>query len=196
MEVVSLTNKTSADLQLLEKGNVIICTPAQVCLNIYLLTIISLTSKTSANLQLLEKTMLLSVHQLRYVVCLNIYLLTIISLTSKTSANLWLLEKGDIIICTPAQVCFNIYLLTLITKCCILVGCDFMTSEPSMAVKCMFIVETETWDDLTATEHVSHTHPDAPPHPPPPGFTDHTKDMAGNVFSQTHGTTTCYLVTK
>ena len=33
-EIVSLTGETSADLQLLEKGNIIICTPAQkVCLN-------------------------------------------------------------------------------------------------------------------------------------------------------------------
>lgn len=34
-EIVSLTGETSADLRLLEKGDVIVCTPAQVCLNIY-----------------------------------------------------------------------------------------------------------------------------------------------------------------
>ena len=31
-EIVSLTGETSADLRLLEKGDVIVCTPAQVCL--------------------------------------------------------------------------------------------------------------------------------------------------------------------
>ena len=40
-EIVSLTGETSADLRLLEKGDVIICTPAQVYLNIYLLTLIT-----------------------------------------------------------------------------------------------------------------------------------------------------------
>jgi hypothetical protein len=30
-EIVSLTGDTSADLQLLEKGDVIVCTPSQVC---------------------------------------------------------------------------------------------------------------------------------------------------------------------
>ena len=34
-EIVSLTGETSADLRLLEKGDVIICTPAQVRLNIH-----------------------------------------------------------------------------------------------------------------------------------------------------------------
>ena len=33
-EIVSLTGETSADLRLLEKGDVIVCTPSQVCLNI------------------------------------------------------------------------------------------------------------------------------------------------------------------
>ena len=33
-EIVSLTGETSIDLHLLEKDNIIICTPAQVCLNI------------------------------------------------------------------------------------------------------------------------------------------------------------------
>jgi pre-mRNA-splicing helicase BRR2 len=33
-EIVSLTGETSADLRLLEKGDVIICTPSQVCFNI------------------------------------------------------------------------------------------------------------------------------------------------------------------
>ena len=33
-EIVSLTGETSADLRLLEKGDVIICTPSQVCPNI------------------------------------------------------------------------------------------------------------------------------------------------------------------
>ena len=30
-EIVSLTGETSADLHLLQKGDVIVCTPAQVC---------------------------------------------------------------------------------------------------------------------------------------------------------------------
>ena len=44
-------------------------------------------------------------------------------------------------------------------------------------------VETETLDDLTATERAARTHPDAPPHLPPLGFTDHAKDMAGILYA-------------
>ena len=44
-------------------------------------------------------------------------------------------------------------------------------------------VETETLDDLTATERAARTHPEAPPHLPPLGFTDHAKDMAGILYA-------------
>ena len=47
----------------------------------------------------------------------------------------------------------------------------------------IFHVETETLDDLTATERAARTHPDAPPHLPPLGFTDHAKDMAGILYA-------------
>ena len=35
-EIVSLTGETSADLRLLEKGDVIVCTPTQVCTLLFL----------------------------------------------------------------------------------------------------------------------------------------------------------------
>ncbi|KAF8807999.1 hypothetical protein BYT27DRAFT_7190091 [Phlegmacium glaucopus] len=44
-------------------------------------------------------------------------------------------------------------------------------------------LRTETLDDLTATERAARTHPDAPPHLPPLGFTDHAKDMAGILYA-------------
>ena len=44
-------------------------------------------------------------------------------------------------------------------------------------------VETETLDDLTATERAARTHPEAPPHLPPLAFTDHAKDMAGILYA-------------
>lgn len=43
--------------------------------------------------------------------------------------------------------------------------------------------ETETLDDLTATERAARTHPDAPPHLPPLGFADHAEDMAGILYA-------------
>lgn len=42
--------------------------------------------------------------------------------------------------------------------------------------------ETETLDDLTATERAARTHPDAPPHLPPLAFTGH-EDMAGILYA-------------
>ena len=43
--------------------------------------------------------------------------------------------------------------------------------------------ETETLDDLTATERAARTHPDAPPRLPPLPFTDHAEDMAGIMYA-------------
>lgn len=43
--------------------------------------------------------------------------------------------------------------------------------------------ETETLDDLTATERAARTHPDAPPRLPPLPFTDHAEDMAGILYA-------------
>lgn len=43
--------------------------------------------------------------------------------------------------------------------------------------------ETETLDDLIATERAARTHPDAPPHLPPLPFTDHAEDMAGILYA-------------
>jgi hypothetical protein len=43
--------------------------------------------------------------------------------------------------------------------------------------------ETETLDDLTATERAARTHPDAPPHLPPLPFTDHAEEMAGILYA-------------
>ena len=45
------------------------------------------------------------------------------------------------------------------------------------------MLETETLDDLTATERAARTHPDAPPHLPPLAFTDHAEDMAGILYA-------------
>ncbi|KAH9486372.1 hypothetical protein JR316_0000436 [Psilocybe cubensis] len=44
-------------------------------------------------------------------------------------------------------------------------------------------LQTETLDDLTATERAARTHPDAPPHLPPLPFTDHAEDMAGIMYA-------------
>ncbi|KXN88932.1 hypothetical protein AN958_06803 [Leucoagaricus sp. SymC.cos] len=44
-------------------------------------------------------------------------------------------------------------------------------------------LQTETLDDLTATERAARTHPDAPPHLPPLPFTDHAEDMAGILYA-------------
>ena len=44
-------------------------------------------------------------------------------------------------------------------------------------------LETETLDDLTATERAARTHPDAPPHLPPLSFADHAEDMAGILYA-------------
>ena len=43
--------------------------------------------------------------------------------------------------------------------------------------------ETETLDDLTATERAARTKPDAPPHLPPLPFTDHAEDMHGILYA-------------
>jgi len=45
------------------------------------------------------------------------------------------------------------------------------------------LVETETLDDLTATDRAARTHPNAPPHLPPLPFTDHAEDMAGILYA-------------
>ncbi|KAF8963914.1 hypothetical protein BDZ97DRAFT_1939372 [Flammula alnicola] len=44
-------------------------------------------------------------------------------------------------------------------------------------------LQTETLDDLTATERAARTHPDAPPRLPPLPFTDHAEDMAGIMYA-------------
>ncbi|KAI0347698.1 hypothetical protein BDW22DRAFT_1479635 [Trametopsis cervina] len=44
-------------------------------------------------------------------------------------------------------------------------------------------LETETLDDLTATERAARTHPDAPPHLPPLPFADHAEEMAGILYA-------------
>lgn len=44
-------------------------------------------------------------------------------------------------------------------------------------------LETESLDDLTATERAARTHPDALPHLPPLAFTDHAEDMAGILYA-------------
>jgi len=44
-------------------------------------------------------------------------------------------------------------------------------------------LQTETLDDLTATERAARTHPDAPPHLPPLSFADHAEDMAGILYA-------------
>lgn len=43
--------------------------------------------------------------------------------------------------------------------------------------------ETETLDDLTATERAARTHPDAPPHLPPLPFADHAEEMASIMYA-------------
>ena len=43
--------------------------------------------------------------------------------------------------------------------------------------------ETETLDDLTATERAARTHPDAPPHLPPLPFADHAEEVAGILYA-------------
>ena len=45
------------------------------------------------------------------------------------------------------------------------------------------MTETETLDDLTATERAARTHPDAPPHLPPLPFADHAEEMAGILYA-------------
>ncbi|KAI0785000.1 hypothetical protein C8Q75DRAFT_777072 [Abortiporus biennis] len=44
-------------------------------------------------------------------------------------------------------------------------------------------LETETLDDLTATERAARTHPDAPPHLPPLPFADHAEEMSGILYA-------------
>ncbi|KAI1788782.1 hypothetical protein LXA43DRAFT_1023967 [Ganoderma leucocontextum] len=43
-------------------------------------------------------------------------------------------------------------------------------------------LETETLDDLTATERAARTNPDAPPHLPPLPFAVHAEEMAGVLY--------------
>lgn len=45
------------------------------------------------------------------------------------------------------------------------------------------IAETETLDDLTATERAARTHPDAPPHLPPLPFADHAEEMSSILYA-------------
>ncbi|TCD68080.1 hypothetical protein EIP91_011533 [Steccherinum ochraceum] len=44
-------------------------------------------------------------------------------------------------------------------------------------------LETETLDDLTATERAARTHPDAPPRLPPLSFADHAEEMSGILYA-------------
>lgn len=45
------------------------------------------------------------------------------------------------------------------------------------------VSETETVDDLTATERAARSHPDAPPHLPPLPFADHADEIAGILYA-------------
>ncbi|KIK70577.1 hypothetical protein GYMLUDRAFT_148994 [Collybiopsis luxurians FD-317 M1] len=44
-------------------------------------------------------------------------------------------------------------------------------------------LQTETLDDLIATERTARTNPQAPPHLPPLPFTDHAEEMAGILYA-------------
>ncbi|EIW86933.1 hypothetical protein CONPUDRAFT_115821 [Coniophora puteana RWD-64-598 SS2] len=44
-------------------------------------------------------------------------------------------------------------------------------------------LQTETLDDLTATERAARTHPDAPPHLPPLSFAVHSEETAGVLYA-------------
>ncbi|KAH8120259.1 hypothetical protein DFH11DRAFT_1559146 [Phellopilus nigrolimitatus] len=44
-------------------------------------------------------------------------------------------------------------------------------------------LDTESLDDLIATERAARTHPDAPPHLPPLPFADHAEEMAGILYA-------------
>lgn len=59
-----------------------------------------------------------------------------------------------------------------------------LSSSEAVSLFIAFLpVETETLDDLTATERAARTHPDAPPHLPPLPFTDHAEEMAGILYA-------------
>lgn len=47
----------------------------------------------------------------------------------------------------------------------------------------LFYSETETLDDLVATDRAARTHPDAPPHLPPLPFADHAEEMSGILYA-------------
>jgi len=44
-------------------------------------------------------------------------------------------------------------------------------------------LDTESLDDLTATERAARTHPDAPPRLPDLSFTDHAEEMSGILYA-------------
>ncbi|OJA12346.1 hypothetical protein AZE42_02784 [Rhizopogon vesiculosus] len=44
-------------------------------------------------------------------------------------------------------------------------------------------LQTETLDDLTATERAARTNPDAPPHLPPLSFADHAEDISSILYA-------------
>ncbi|EJD04016.1 uncharacterized protein FOMMEDRAFT_106418 [Fomitiporia mediterranea MF3/22] len=54
---------------------------------------------------------------------------------------------------------------------------------PHQARGAVPIAETESLDDLTATDRAARTHPDAPPHLPPLPFADHAEEMAGILYA-------------
>jgi hypothetical protein len=47
----------------------------------------------------------------------------------------------------------------------------------------IYYIETDTLDDLTATERAARTHPDAAPHLPPLPFADHAEEMSGILYA-------------
>lgn len=49
--------------------------------------------------------------------------------------------------------------------------------------RAFFFSETETLDDLTATERAARTHPDAPPRLPPLAFDDHAEETSGMLYA-------------
>ena len=52
-----------------------------------------------------------------------------------------------------------------------------------MLIMYIYYIETDTLDDLTATERAARTHPDAAPHLPPLPFADHAEEMSGILYA-------------
>ena len=62
----------------------------------------------------------------------------------------------------------------------------FLSVRTCVIYYCLRLIqysETDTLDDLIATERAARTHPDAPPHLPPLAFADHAEDVAGILYA-------------